>query len=230
MAIITPGQMAAAASGSVGGTVFSRNRGGAYVRNRSVPSNPNTTAQQVARANLAARSQEWQALTAAQREAWTEWARQHPITNALGAQILMSGAQAYSRLNTRINTAGGTLITVPPTADPPDALLTIALAADIGAGDVDITYTATPLAAAEHLWVRSAVVTSPGITYITNLLRFTVVSSAAQASPLDIESAVAAIWGTLQVGQTLHVEAGVFDSSSGLLSPLRRDSAVISTT
>ena len=39
----------AQASGSIAGTVFSRNAGGMYVRSRANPTNPNTDAQQAVR-------------------------------------------------------------------------------------------------------------------------------------------------------------------------------------
>ncbi|KKL73251.1 hypothetical protein LCGC14_2076760, partial [marine sediment metagenome] len=63
MAIITPGPTVAAISGSIGGTVYSRNRGGAYIRNRAIPVDPNTSFQINVRAILAAQSQNWADLT-----------------------------------------------------------------------------------------------------------------------------------------------------------------------
>ena len=53
MALIKTGPAVAVISGSVGGTVFSRNKGGAYMRNRSIPVNPQSAAQVVVRAAMA---------------------------------------------------------------------------------------------------------------------------------------------------------------------------------
>ena len=94
----------------------------------------------------------------------------------------------------------------------------------------DITYTATPLAAAVELWILAAVVNSAGITYVRNLLRFIGVSAAAQASPLDIQTLVEDKFGTLIVGQTLHVRVSTYDTATGLLSVGLEDSVVITTS
>ena len=54
----------------IGGQVASKNRGGAYMRNKVTPVNPQTAAQTAIRNRLAGLSQAWRALTAAQRAAW----------------------------------------------------------------------------------------------------------------------------------------------------------------
>ncbi len=229
MAIITPGPTVAAISGSIGGTVYSRNRGGAYIRNRAIPTDPNTAAQQNVRAILATQSQGWADLTATQRASWKLWASQNPIVNALGNAITMSGHQAYIKLNARLDFDDQTLLTVPPIVNAPLALDTLVVDGDEGAGDVDITYTATPLAATVKLWIDAAVVNSAGVTYVRNLYRNIVISAAAQASPLDIEAAVETKFGPLIVGQTLHVRVSTFDTATGLKSVALEDSVVVTT-
>lgn len=229
MAKFSPGPLAGAVSGSQGGITFSHNKSGPYFRSRAIPTNPATSFQLNARARLSAFSQAWQARTDAQRQAWIEWARQNPITNALGHAILMSGQQAYIKLNTRIALAGGTAITVPPITAAPVAFTSIVQDGDIGLGDVDLTFAAA-LASGNMIWLQGAIVNSAGKRYVENLYRFIAVSAVDQASPWDNESALAARLGTLTVGQTLHVKAGQFDPATGLLSPPLIDSVVISTT
>ena len=230
MAIMTPGPLAAALSGSVGGTVFSRNRGGAYVRNRSIPVDPNTSFQIAVRAFLSAQSQNFADRTAAERAAWRSWALQNLVINALGNQIRLSGHQAYVQLNSRIALIGATTIDVPPIINAPTGLDSLVLDADIGVGDVDVAFTGTPLDAGVGLWIQAAVTNSPAITYVRNLLRFIFLSPDAQASPLDIQTEVEARFGTLIVGQTLHVRVGTFERTTGLLSVALEDSTVVSTS
>lgn len=93
-------QIIAAGSGSIGGCVFSRNRYGAYVRNRSVPVNPGSTFQNTVRANLASLSQAWVSeLTDNERASWDQYASQVPRTDALGNQMFVLGINWFVAVN-----------------------------------------------------------------------------------------------------------------------------------
>lgn len=108
-------QLLAAASGSVGGCTFSRNRSGAYVRNRSVPVNPASGAQNTVRSALATLVARWTGtLTTAQRSGWETWAANTPQTDALGNPINITGQNAYVMMNTlRIQTGLAVIDTAP---------------------------------------------------------------------------------------------------------------------
>ena len=229
MAIITPGPLAAAVSGSIGGVVFSRNRGGAYVRNRSIPVDPNTQSQQNVRSILATQSASWADQTDAVRAAFANWAVQNPVINALGNSILLSGQQAFVQLNARLALNGDTLLTEPPIINAPDGLASLVLDADIGVGDVDLTFTVTPTPANVKLWILAAVVNSAGVKYVRNLFRFIGVSGTAEASPFVIQSLVETKFGALINGQTLHVRVSTFDETTGLLSVGLEDSLLVFT-
>lgn len=230
MAIITAGHLAGTISGSISSTTFSRNRGGAYVRNRAIPLNPNTSFQINVRSIFATQSQAWADQTAAVRAAWTNYAVQNPVINALGRSIILSGAQAFIQIRSRLQLVGATILTDPPIINAPDGLLTLAQTTDIGVGNFQLAFTATPLASGISLWILAAVVNSPGITYVRNLLRFIGRSADAQVSPFDHESLVAARFGTLVVGQTVHSRVATFDNTSGLLSvPLESNTVIIDT-
>lgn len=84
-------------SGSVGGVVASHNAGGAYLRNRSVPTNPNSLRQQLVRSSVTTAAGLWQGLTLAQRSAWTAYAVGTPVTNRLGESITLSGWNMFAR-------------------------------------------------------------------------------------------------------------------------------------
>jgi hypothetical protein len=91
--------MLSAIRGSVNGTVYSQNKSGAYMRNRSMVVNPNTASQQLARSSLASAAQGWASLTEAQREGWRQYAAATPVTNRLGDTIYLSGANMYTKTN-----------------------------------------------------------------------------------------------------------------------------------
>lgn len=229
MAIMLPGPLAGAISGKVGGVVFSHNRGGAYVKSLTIPVDPNTQSQQEVRSILATQSASWADQSDALRASFQNWAVQNPVINALGRSILLSGQQAWVQLQSRLALNADTLLTAPPIINAPDGLATLVLDADIGVGDVDLTFTATPTAANIKLWILAAVVNSAGVKYVRNLYRFIGVSGTAEASPFVIQSLVEAKFGTLVNGQTLHVRVATFDETTGLLSVGLEDSKVVDT-
>jgi hypothetical protein len=106
----------------------------------------------------------------------------------------------------------------------------LTLTADIGAGAVQVAFTATPLGADDRLVVWAAVVDSAGITYVKNRYKLVGFSTKAKESPYDIESEITGRFGSLQVGQVVHVLAMVHDSTTGLWSPPRADVVAVTTT
>lgn len=150
MASFLPGPVIAAASGSVGGTVFSHNRDGMYMRNRSIPVNPRTVRQEDQRALMSQLTYHWKVtLTAAQREAWEIYAAGSPVVNKLGQARPLVGQMMYNKTNLSYVAAGGTRIDNAPsqmglalyptmtfTADTADGIVLTAITPAPGAGDV----------------------------------------------------------------------------------------------
>jgi len=125
-ALLKLGPMVTDMRGSIGGTVFARNRGGIYARARVVPINPSTSRQTVVRAALGSLAQLWTTtLTDVQRAAWELYAANVLIPNKLGEPRALTGQQMYVRTNTlaldcdldRIDDAP-TNFTVGPTITP----------------------------------------------------------------------------------------------------------------
>jgi len=230
MAIFTAGSIVGQVSGRVAGNIFSHNKGGPYIRNGSIPTTSTTPDAYAAKGRLTAVSQAWQALTLLQRLSWGTFAQNNPTQNALGRTIHLTGHMWHVRCNTRLLQAGEAAITDAPADVGPLGLTSIALEADIGAGDVQITFLETPTAAADMIRVFAYVSDSLGVNYVKNLLRLVTHSTVAQASPLIIETPVIAKFGTLSVGQVLHVAVEVLDVGTGLTSSLLTDSAVVVST
>ncbi len=100
MAIITLGGGVAAISGSIGGTTFSRNRGGPYMRTRAIPVNPNTIFQQAVRSIVSQLTSLWlNTLTDSQRAAWDTYSENVPLPNSLGQPRNVGGLAMYVRSN-----------------------------------------------------------------------------------------------------------------------------------
>jgi hypothetical protein len=105
----------AQASGSIGGTVFSHNRGGMYTRNRSTPTNPRTVYQQAIRNWMATLASAWaNTLDADERLAWAQYAANIPWTNKIGASTFLTGQQHFNRCNiVRLQIGAGVLVAAP---------------------------------------------------------------------------------------------------------------------
>jgi len=90
----------AQASGSIAGTVFSRNAGGMYVRSRANPTNPNSPAQQAVRDAMRQLVNAWtDLLSDDQRDSWNSYAFNTPTLNKLGEPTHKTGQQMYLRGN-----------------------------------------------------------------------------------------------------------------------------------
>ena len=100
-------------SGKLGGHVYSKNRGGNYIRTNKVPSNPRTAAQILARSRFGQASAGWKELTELQRNAWAEFAANNPFTDSLGDQRHLSASSAYTRSANNLLSIGETPITTP---------------------------------------------------------------------------------------------------------------------
>lgn len=102
MALIKLGALAQDVRGSLNGTTFSRNRGGAYVRSKVSPVQPVSGFADLARSIFAAVSQRWSGvLTDAQRAGWDAWSATHPFINVFGDAIILSGVAMYQAVNRR---------------------------------------------------------------------------------------------------------------------------------
>ncbi len=100
MALVKFGGGIVQMAGSIGGTVFAKNRYGNYARAKTVPINPRTDRQQVVRASLASMTQRWsETLSAAQRAAWNLYAANVVMLNRLGESVHLSGYNQYLRSN-----------------------------------------------------------------------------------------------------------------------------------
>jgi len=141
MALIRLG-LGSQASGSLGGTVFSHNRFGAYVRARSIPVNPQTARQVVVRNIMQNLAILWNnTLTQAQRDAWIEYGANTPYLNRLGEAINLTGLNWYTGSNLLALQAGLTRVDDAPTIfTQAQAELALAVTASEATQNLTITY------------------------------------------------------------------------------------------
>lgn len=230
MAKIKLGPVVGQASGSHASTVFSHNRYGPYIRNRVIPVKRITSYTILIKQQFITNSKAWNALDAANRLAWNLWAQNNPYTDTLGASQTLTGHAAFCKINGSLNWIGEADLLLPPAVPAPAPLTSLSLTADIGAGDVELIFTPTPITTTKKLWLRAAVVDSTGITYVENQLKLVYWSDVAATSPTSIQAAVEGRFGPLAVGHTVHVRVHLIDSATGLISPPLAASAPVTTT
>jgi hypothetical protein len=107
MALIKMGALAQDVRGSLNGSVFSRNRGGAYVRSKVSPVQPISKWSGLVRCIFAAISRQWSStLTDAYRANWEAFSAVHPIANVFGDSVILSGVACYLKVNAYLRMCG----------------------------------------------------------------------------------------------------------------------------
>ena len=210
------------------GSVFSRNRGGAYLRTKVTPVNPSTSAQVAARSLLASFSQGWRGLTQAQRDAWNAAVSQWTTTDVFGDSITPSGNQLYIRLNINISIAGGSAITTPPQPIGIVALTDLSVTAAEGTPAFDVAFAASPIPADQAMILEATPALSPGITNANSEFRKISTVAAAETTPYDALTEWQAKFGSLVQGQKVFVRAKMFSLLTGEVSQSLQASTVIS--
>ena len=196
------------ARGSIGGSTFSRNRGGMYIRNRATPTNTVTIARTQARALFATISSSWETvLTPAQRAAWDAWAEFAPEAeslNKLGDTIRIGGKAAFQRINMRLAFAGLPQVTATPDSNAPATpVITAVTAQRAVTGDFNLDVDTTTVPAATHLQLFAGPYVKPGQTLLQkNNLRLVQTGTAANNSVIGGASWVSR-YGPVQAGQRI---------------------------
>jgi hypothetical protein len=141
MASIKLGSIASDIRGSIGGTVFSRNGGGAYAKQRIKGTNPNTAGQQLVRSIVSGFWLAWSLLTAAVRTDWATYAANITLVNRLGDNINISGYNMYCRTKAIIERLGLTMPAAAPTTMAlPSSDPSIAVTPSAGGKTLSITF------------------------------------------------------------------------------------------
>ena len=131
------------ASGSIGGLTASHNRGGMYFRSRAIPTNPSSARQVAIRSAMSTLSSAWAGLTQLQRDAWTLYGQNVPVTNRLGDSVILTGQQQYLRSNVPRYQAGLARVDAGPTEFTLPTLDQMGLTSVDVAGLVTVTFVDT---------------------------------------------------------------------------------------
>jgi hypothetical protein len=199
--------------GKVAGTVFSKNRGGAYARTKVTPSNPQTSYQSVVRQRLASFSASFRALTASQILSWNVAVQDFIGTNIFGNSVTPTGLQLYVKLNSNLDIIAATPITDPPlpVALSPftatvNTLTNAAFTLALGAATVD-----------EYYLIEATAPVSPGRFFVKNEYRviFSSQGTGAAVAALNIFAAYSAKFGAPISGERVGIRVKLINSITG---------------
>jgi hypothetical protein len=222
MAKINFGTIANDARGKINGTVYSKNKSGAYVRKKVTPANPRTTAQTTMRQYFAQLSQAWSGtLTASQRAAWIAFAQNYPRNDIFGASIGLSGINMYVALGTVMLLGGET-----PSATPPGSNVVTPIPTSSVAGTIThpgtLKFEQTGAAASTDLayWVFAARPLPAGVIPQKSDFRFICQATALVSAPgpVDVSANYTNKFGAFAEGQQIALLVATVDTTSGLLT------------
>lgn len=214
MKIIYSGIAMVDGRGKINGSVASKNKGGAYVRTKVTPTNPQTTSQQNARNRLATASQAWRDLTESERQSWIDAAPNFPYTDVFGQSKQLSGFQLYVKLNSNLALIGEAAIDVAPAPVAIPQLELATLVADDSANTVIITGT-TPVPADFAMVVMATPNVTAGKSFVKNLFRFVAALAAAATSPFAITVPYVALFGDPVEGNKIFVKCFYISTITG---------------
>jgi hypothetical protein len=231
-AIFTPGAVVSEIRGKIASSVFSRNRGGAIIRNRIKPINRRSVGQSTRRQVLGSLASAWRGLTQAQRDTWNSATGSFQIQNRLGQTISMSGEQLYVRMNANLVLIGASTINSAP-APFAFAIFTVSLAVEdpTVASTFTVTFTPTPMTAGNTLAIFATRNLSPGIEAPgASEFRYIAQIDPSDTSTQNFITEYVAEFGEPVAGQKVFLEARPIATASGQPGTPLRASAIVTVS
>lgn len=170
-------------SGSVGANTWSHNKGGPYIRRRTVPTNPTTLRQTSVRSYLANLSALWQTLTTLQQSSWSAYANNHPVLNRQGVSIRLPNMSWYIGLNSRLLDIGAAPVSSAPVSASPQAVTSASMS--VSSNIATVTFV-PPLPSGSRILLKMAKPGSPATSPNEHSAARVGVSTANATSPATI--------------------------------------------
>lgn len=217
MAKIKFGMMMTDASGKLGGQVFSKNRGGSYVRTKTTPSNPQTSAQMAIRGMFAGISSGWSTLTEASRQSFNGFVASYATTDIFGDIRNPSGKALYQKLNQNMAITGQSAITqcISPQEVPFAGV--VSASADVSNTSMEVVLSGNTLGSKLIIFATPSL--SQGTTFVKNKFRQIAVVDGITGGPVEFYLDYVAKFGTFVGGANIHIAVRVVNTN-GQASPL----------
>jgi hypothetical protein len=206
----------------LGGHVFSKNKGGSFMRRKVSPAQPRTSAQTLIRAGMTTLSKRWGGtLLDTQRAAWQAFALNNPTKDVFGATVVLTGEQTYLRLNQAVLMVGAPIIDDPPNDLSVQGISSFTSAPNGTTPAFTISAVApVPLLSTDCYMVWATRQMSPGRESLATFYRFLTNYQGNQALPFDLKAYYEAKFGTLDTDKVLGLGIRVLNTLNGAQSPL----------
>lgn len=226
MAKVVDPFMSGEARGTIGSVTASIGISGPIMKRKPVPVRRARSTQPQNRSILGFLSREYGTLTDSQRSAWKDYAVDNPVNNAFGNPFVMSGINAYTKLNSgvlRLIGSGG-LQTTPPSSQPAANFSGLVAATGVGVpGDIDCTWAlyGTGVAADKcEIWIAGPF-QSPGRVEVHQMFSFNK-SVAGNIALLTVSGLLEGFWYWLRgryIDQYGQKTAWLYDQATPMLTP-----------
>ncbi len=213
--------------GKLNGSVFSKNRGGAYLRTKVTPVNPQTLAQGLVRASLTNLSQAWRGLTEGQRNSWNSAVSNFSSTDIFGDIKTPSGINLYNKLNLNLAAIGEAPISTPPLAVGVGYLDTLSINAAAGAGTIAATFTAIGGSADQTVIVEATPCLSPGKSFVKSEFRQIGTFAGNASSPQALGAMYVAKFGAMVAGKKVFIRLKFVDKNTGVSGQYTSSSDIV---
>jgi hypothetical protein len=227
MAKIKFGALMVDARGKIGGTVFSRNRGGAYMKNKVTPLNPQSSFQSAVRSAFAFISSGWLELTPAQRESFNSQVTNYQTTDIFGDLKSPSGKALFQRLNTNLANFGLGQLFVCPLPKGVPAPISVSADGSVGDEELNVSFVLPDNINVVDVLVEATAPLSVGITNAKNRFRKFHVSLNNDGSEINLYTEYVARFGVPAVGSQIQLRAKAINDI-GLTSPYVTTSFIVS--
>lgn len=220
MAIITLGPTITGIRGSIGGSTFSANKAGPYIKAKARGPNPSTTKQSETRGRFITPGPAWAALTSGQRDGWNALTAAPPeiVTNSLGETIALSGFQWFTKIRLRQLAIGDALSDDAPAGSAPAqaAYLNANFYIDTG---FNLGYPAGYFPANSWLVLFTAVRLSNTPIQSFSQRKLTYVDSSPPSSELTVYTTFPTVWGSIKANM-IFTSSFYKQLENGLRSPV----------
>jgi len=206
------------ARGKLGGQVFSKNRGGAYVRTKVTPTNPQSVNQTVVRQLFGTIAQLWSTLSNTVRSEWNSAIEEWKTTDIFGDLRTPSGKALHQRLNQQAQVAGYGAIASPPAKL--EMVSGVVTAGQLAIGVAEITITGAYAGADARVMLYATPQLSQGTKFVKDKLRNVYNSVANAFTPADAYDAYQTRFGVPTVGDNVYLGI-VYVLPSGQASPIQ---------
>jgi hypothetical protein len=216
VAKIVTGSLVGEIRNKLGDEVFSRNTYGTYTRQHVIPDQTATDWRTWAQTAWATVSERWNnALSDQQRNAWQQWATCALQSRSPVRRNVLSGRQAFIRINHRLALYGAAFLNDPPGQQQVDQLEPPAVAAGSATQTLILSFSPSPLPANHALMIEATPNLNPGRSFAADEFGWILYLDPTDTSPADISAAwLARKWPTgvtgVQATQTIIAGKKIF--------------------